>query len=93
MVTCTGISLRALARVGACSSFNSLGVDAAFRKVTCKRGSEQLTCEDVGWTALSGRSLHAGIQLMYWCVSDACMLKTFRPMSSRWLTGIMLVEG
>lgn len=35
MVSCAGSSLNALARVGACSSLISLGVEAALRNVTC----------------------------------------------------------
>lgn len=37
MARCAGRSLKALARVGACSSLMSRGVDAALRNATCRR--------------------------------------------------------
>lgn len=45
MARCAGRSLKALARVGACSSLMSRGVDAAFRKATCRaQGRDTVWC-------------------------------------------------
>lgn len=45
MARCAGRSLKALARVGACSSLMSRGVDAALRNATCRvQGRETVKC-------------------------------------------------